>query len=137
MTEFTPGLSALGGTLIGLSAALGYVLFGRVVGISGLVVGAFKAQGFALFFLLGLLTGPVIALFVFGDLHGFTPPPMWAIIVGGLLVGLGTRMGSGCTSGHGICGIARLSPRSLVATCTFVAAGVLLVGVARHAMGVL
>lgn len=136
-TTFTPFLAGAGGLLIGLSAALGFFMFGRVVGISGLFASLNRPQVFPVFFALGLVTGPVIAMAILGDLHGFAAPPLWAVIVGGLLVGFGTRLGSGCTSGHGVCGLARFSVRSLVATLSFMAAGVATMSVLRGALGVL
>ena len=121
MTVFTPGFALAGGLLIGLSVALGFALYGRVLGVSGLFASLPSLNPFPALFALGLIGGPVLV----GDVHGFSPPPWAAIVVGGLLVGFGTRMGSGCTSGHGVAGLARLSPRSIVATLTFMAAGII------------
>lgn len=129
-----------GGTLIGISAAL-YLLFnGRIAGISGLLAAASglargAARPLGLLFIGGLLGGAWLAA------HWVrAPQPVlsaaWPLlVVAGLLVGFGTRLGSGCTSGHGICGLARLSPRSLVATAVFMAVAVLTVTVLRHVLG--
>ena len=137
---FTPYASLAGGLLIGLAAALFVLLNGRIAGISGIVGGLLKpARGdvsWRVAFLVGLLGAPV----VYG-LSTSVPQPQidagWAaLVMAGLLVGVGTRYGSGCTSGHGVCGLSRLSPRSLVATVTFMAAGFATVFVIRHMLGV-
>lgn len=141
MTEFTPLAATLGGVLIGGSAALGYLGLGKVTGISGIVGralnGGFGHASWGLWFLLGLVLTPVIVHTLAPSEHGFEAPTWPALILAGLLVGVGTRMGSGCTSGHGICGMARVSIRSVVATATFVGAGVVTVAVMRHVLGVL
>lgn len=122
----------VGGLLIGCSAVWMMWSLGRVAGISGIVATAFRNPGGAVWawmFLLGLGAGgwlargllPVDSIDVVSSLGSWPP----AMVVGGLLVGFGTRLGAGCTSGHGVCGIARFSPRSLVATCTFVGVGML------------
>ncbi|MBN8552073.1 MAG: YeeE/YedE family protein [Caulobacterales bacterium] len=129
-----------GGLLIGLSAA-GYLLMnGRIAGISGLMAGAMgltrgAPRTLGLGFIAGLLAGSALTMaFVRRpDLEITTSVPL--LIVGGLLVGFGTRWGSGCTSGHGVCGLARLSPRSLVATGVFMGVAALTVFVTRHLMG--
>ncbi|QGG81147.1 YeeE/YedE family protein [Litorivicinus lipolyticus] len=140
MTEFTPGLSALGGAIIGLSAALGFVGLGKVTGVSGIVGralgGDFGFGRWGLMFLIGLIAAPLLIMASGWVDHGFDAAPSWAIVVAGLMVGWGTRMGSGCTSGHGICGISRFSIRSIVATLTFVGSGVVTVFVVKHLMGV-
>lgn len=124
--------SLLGGILIGVSSA--WLFFGanRIAGISGIVGGLVDGAGdraFRYAFLAGLLlTGLVLAL-VSPATFGPSAAPVGRIILGGLLVGFGTRLGNGCTSGHGVCGISRLSPRSLVATATFVGIGMLTVAV--------
>jgi len=140
MANFTPVSAAIGGALIGLSAALLMLLTGRVAGISGIFGGcltlAAGERGWRLAFLAGLLLAPVAAM-----LAGYTVPPpampasWWVIIGAGLLIGFGSRMGSGCTSGHGICGIARLSPRSIAATLVFMATAIITVAVVRHGLG--
>jgi uncharacterized membrane protein YedE/YeeE len=139
MTEFTPLSAAVGGAMIGLASALLMLLAGRIAGISGIFGGliSWRAQerGWRLGFVLGLLAAPVLAGLAG---HAIAAPPMpgWAtIIVAGLLTGFGTRLGSGCTSGHGVCGNARLSLRSMAATAIFMAAGVLVVFIVRHGFG--
>jgi uncharacterized membrane protein YedE/YeeE len=130
MAPFDPVAAAIGGALIGLSAVLLMLLTGRIAGISGIVgdlAGGDRAWRLA--FLAGLITAP-LAL----GLKAPAMPSLAVVAVGGLLVGFGTRLGSGCTSGHGICGIARLSPRSLTATVTFVAIAMLVVAIIRHAL---
>jgi uncharacterized membrane protein YedE/YeeE len=131
-----------GGLLIGLSAALYLLLDGRIAGISGLAASAFGLTGvgfspLGIGFLVGILGGSTLAMtFVrHADVTISSAPIL--LIVGGLLVGFGTRLGSGCTSGHGVCGLARLSPRSIVATLVFMVVAALTVFVVRHLMGVL
>lgn len=133
---FTPWSALAGGALIGLGAGLFVVANGRIAGISGLLSSMFQrrseGRGEKLAFLLGLLAAPLLWM-MFATLpsaHFATTP--WVLVIAGLLVGLGTRYGSGCTSGHGVCGISRLSPRSLVATLCFMATGFLTVFVVRH-----
>ncbi len=128
-----------GGVLIGLSATLLLALSGRIAGISGMVNGAvtFAASEFwRWLFLLGLVAGGVVYEQVLAPQSTPTNPgaPL-AMIAAGLLVGFGTRMGSGCTSGHGVCGLGRLSGRSLVAVITFVATGMVTVFITRHLLG--
>ena len=129
----------IGGMLIGL-AATGYLYVnGRIAGISGLLAQLLQPKSFlgspAFWFLLGLAITPFIyQLFVKPEII-FTSSPL-ALIIAGLLVGFGTRLGSGCTSGHGICGISRLSIRSMIATVTFMLAGIITVYVIRHIFGV-
>lgn len=140
MHNFTPVASLVGGMLIGLGASAMLLLNGRIAGISGILAGVLKPiRGDTLWrgcFLGGLVVGGLLLrllmprAFDFGIIRPF---PM--LIVAGLLVGFGTRLGSGCTSGHGVCGISRLSPRSLVATITFIASGALVVFVVNHLMG--
>ena len=140
MENFTPGSALIGGAVIGLSAVLLMALLGRVAGISGIlrgIIGATAGEaGWRAAFLVGLVAGPVL----WGAVGGAVPPvelsaaPL-VLAVGGLLVGVGTAIGGGCTSGHGVCGLARLSPRSLVATLTFMAVGIATVFVTRHVIG--
>lgn len=141
MTEFTPVSATAGGLLIGLSAAVGYLALGKVTGISGIFGRALSGDwGFGqwgLFFLIGLIGTPAILQFLAPSEHGFSAPAPVMVVLAGLLVGVGTRMGSGCTSGHGICGMARLSVRSIVATLIFVSSGVVMVAVLRHLLGVM
>lgn len=133
------GWPLLGGALVGLSASLALFAHGRAVGISGLFGGLFlpghDARPFRLWFLAGLVVAG-LALRV-ADPETFAPPaaPWIAVAVAGVLVGYGTRLGSGCTSGHGICGLSRLSLRSMVATVTFIATGMIAVFVVKHVLG--
>ena len=136
---FTPLPALAGGLLIGLAAALFILFNGRIAGISGILGGLLKPlrgdPGWRIAFLAGLVGAP-LAYVLFAPL----PTPTIdaspaALVLAGLLVGAGTRYGSGCTSGHGVCGISRLSVRSLVATATFVAGGFLTVFVVRHLLG--
>lgn len=136
MTEFNPITALLGGILIGLSATLLLMGNGRIAGISGMVNGAitFKpAEAWRWLFLLGMVIGGGLYEYVFAPqptpVSSFTP---LAMIIGGFLVGFGTRMGNGCTSGHGVCGLGRLSWRSLVAVLTFLSSGFITVFVVRH-----
>jgi uncharacterized membrane protein YedE/YeeE len=137
--HFTPWASLAGGVLIGVAAALFILLNGRVLGISSIVGGLLKPRtgdtGWRLAFVLGLLAAPALwALFAEPVAPRFEARvPL--LVVAGLLVGWGTRYGSGCTSGHGICGLARLSPRSMVATAAFMATGFATVFVVRHVLG--
>lgn len=138
-TEFTPVAALAGGALIGLAATLLMLLNGRIAGISGILGGAFAAPRGDMVWRIAFIAG-LVAASVVAQLAGYGLPaidmPSWPVIViAGLLTGFGTRMGSGCTSGHGVCGIARLSPRSIVATCLFMAAGFATVFVVRHVLG--
>ena len=125
MNAYWPSL--IGGMLIGASAILLLIVNGRIAGISG-IVGGFLAGRQVLAngaFLAGLLLGPLLHELAFGRLPSVTVAASWPVVVlAGLLVGIGTRMGSGCTSGHGILGLARFSPRSIAATVTFLGAGI-------------
>ena len=137
MQNFTPISALLGGALIGLSAFLLLWFNGRIAGISSIMSGLYTTEGadrhWRISFLIGLLLGAFLW-------HWFSPEslnlrqnyPLPLIMIGGFLVGFGTRLGSGCTSGHGICGIALLSPRSITATLTFMASGLLTVYLIRH-----
>ncbi len=137
--HFTPWASLAGGVTIGLAAAALLLLAGRTLGVSGIFYGVLTARGpefrWRATFLLGLLAAPTMLKVFFSP----TPPNIdmsWTqLVVAGLLVGFGTRFGSGCTSGHGICGLSRRSPRSLVATLTFMFAGFVTVYVTRHLAG--
>ena len=136
---FTPWSSLAGGVLIGLSAALLILGSGRVAGISGIVGGLLRPGGpdttWRLAFLGGLLVAPLLWR-LFAALPEAQPVAGGGLlVVAGLLVGIGTRYGSGCTSGHGVCGLSRLSPRSLVATLAFMGAGFVTVYVVRHLLG--
>jgi uncharacterized membrane protein YedE/YeeE len=137
--HFTPWASLAGGILIGLATALLLLANGRVAGISGILGGLLRpSQGdiaWRVTFILGLFVAPLVWLTM-----GAMPPAQIdhspaLLAAGGLLVGIGTRFGSGCTSGHGVCGIARLSPRSLLATVCFIGAGFVTVFIMRHVLG--
>jgi uncharacterized membrane protein YedE/YeeE len=137
--HFTPWTSLAGGILIGLAAALLILVNGKILGVSGIAGGLLRPKlgdtGWRVAFLLGLLLAPV----ALSQLTGLRAPLVTAsslmLACAGLLVGFGTRLGSGCTSGHGICGLSRLSPRSLAATAIFMLAGFATVFVARHLIG--
>ncbi|MEP9316176.1 YeeE/YedE family protein [Pseudomonas sp. LABIM340] len=136
--HFTPWSALAGGALIGLSAGLYAVFEGRVAGISGLLGGLFKSagrKGEGLCFLLGVLAAPLLwmALRPLPEIH--IEAGWMTLVVAGLLVGVGSRLGSGCTSGHGVCGLSRLSGRSLVATLCFMGTGFATVFVVRHLLG--
>jgi uncharacterized membrane protein YedE/YeeE len=137
MTEFTPLSATVGGALIGLSALLLWLFDGRIAGISGIVGGLFRREAlrWRLAFLAGLVVAP-LAYALIGKLPPLTvTSSVPLLIVAGLFVGFGTRLGSGCTSGHGVCGLARLSKRSIVATAIFMATGAITVYIARHLFG--
>jgi uncharacterized membrane protein YedE/YeeE len=134
---FTPIPSLVGGMILGVAAALYVLLHGRILGISGIVSGLIHPQAgdwsWRLALVLGLLSAPFLGALFLGILPIIEVDANWlAIIIAGLLVGFGAQYGSGCTSGHGICGLSRLSPRSLVATLSFMIAGFLVVFVIRH-----
>lgn len=142
MTEFTPGASLIGGAMIGLAAVVLMAGSGRIAGISGILGRLLPPyreggdSGGALAFVIGLMAAPVLAKFATGS------APVQAVsanvplmLAAGLLVGVGTALGSGCTSGHGVCGLARLSPRSLAAVMAFMATGFATVFVVRHMIG--
>ena len=134
--HFTPWSSLAGGVLIGAAAAMLVLLNGRVAGISGIVGGLLQPRraevGWRLAFVAGLLVAPALMLVLGHAGTARIDSGFGALALAGLLVGVGTSYGSGCTSGHGVCGISRLSPRSLVATLAFMAAGMATVFVARH-----
>ena len=139
MAQFTPLSSTLGGLLLGLASSFLFLANGRICGISGIVGGIPSAPGgdcaWRTVFLAGLLSGGLLlALFDRSLLALASEQTVSVAIASGLLVGVGTRLGSGCTSGHGLCGIARFSRRSLVATCVFMATGALTVFVVRHVL---
>jgi uncharacterized membrane protein YedE/YeeE len=132
-------LSTIGGVLIGLSAVMLMGTLGRIAGISGIASGLLAGasdRGWRVAFVLGLVAGPLLLLWLRGDAGIGAPQVRWPLMaLAGLLVGFGTRLGSGCTSGHGVCGMARLSPRSLLATLVFMVFGVVTVFVTRHLLG--
>jgi uncharacterized protein len=141
MTDFTPLLSFTGGTLIGLAAVALMAVHGRVAGISGIFAGALTTKfdqewAWRAAFLAGMLASPLVLLAVTGQLPEISVPSSPALlVVGGFLTGVGVTFGSGCTSGHGVCGISRLSVRSIMATITFMATAVMTVFVVRHVLG--
>jgi len=140
MANFTPISAAVGGALIGFSAILLMLLNGRIAGVTGIFSGLIDPLGtdraWRATFVAGLIAAPLSAA-----LLGYTipiphlPTSLVTIAAAGLLVGFGTRLSNGCTSGHGICGIARLSPRSITATVIFMAAAIVVVAVTRHVVG--
>jgi uncharacterized protein len=142
MANFTPISAAIGGALIGLSAVLLMLFNGRIAGITGIFAGFIDPinnntdRAWRAAFIVGLIAAPLSAA-----LLGYTvpipqmPPSLVTVAVAGILVGFGTRLSNGCTSGHGICGIARLSPRSLAATAIFMLAAIIVVALMRHVVG--
>ena len=140
MESFTPVSALIGGSLIGLSAAILLAVNGRLAGISGIMAGlvppARDDATWRILFIVGLFGGAGAWLVVTGGPVVAFDVGWPVLVIGGLLTGIGTRIGAGCTSGHGVCGLARLSPRSIVATATFVAVGGLTVFVSRHLIGV-
>ncbi len=141
MENFTPVSASLGGALIGLSAVMLMAFNGRIAGISGVFSGAAFAQpgdrSWRIFFVIGLVAAPLVYMLASGIQPAFEMTATWPVIIaGGLLVGFGTRLGSGCTSGDGVCGLSRLSPRSFVAVGLFMAAGMATVAGVRALMGV-
>ena len=138
-TTFTPVSGFLGGMLIGLAAVLLLLANGRIAGISGIVGGLLtRVRGdiiWRITFVLGMWLGALVYWGARGQMFEVQTVAGWPLmLLGGLLVGCGTRMGSGCTSGHGVCGIARFSKRSTVATLVFMATGILTVFVTRHVL---
>lgn len=137
MHNFTPVSALVGGALIGLGAAMLLLLNGRIAGVSGIVGSLLKpARGewpWRLAFVAGLVAGPLLVQLFSGARLAITiDADLPLLLAGGLLVGFGTSLGSGCTSGHGVCGIARLSPRSLMATAVFMVGGAVTVFLMRH-----
>ncbi len=140
MTEFTPIASTIGGALIGLSAVLLMLFTGRIAGISGiagrLLPPVADDWGWRLAFVGGLVLAPIVVWFTMGERPEQTVSDNLLLMVGaGLLVGFGSAYGNGCTSGHGVCGTARRSARSMVATVTFMVAGIVTVFIVRHILG--
>ena len=145
-TEFTPWASLFGGVLIGLSAVMVMALFGRIAGIAGISTGALGAivptgsghsddWAWRMAFIAGLIAAPLVVILFGGSVEQSVPSNLLGMSIAGLLVGFGTALGSGCTSGHGVCGLARLSVRSLVAVFTFMAFAAATVFVLRHVVG--
>ena len=140
MHDFTPIAALVGGALIGLAASLLLLTHGKIAGISGLYAGALRRgaedRGFRLWFLAGLALAGLGARIVYPAGFASTwTASLPVALVAGVLVGFGTQRGNGCTSGHGVCGLSRLSARSLVATVTFIATGAAAVFVVRHLLG--
>lgn len=140
MTEFTPWLSLAGGTLIGLSAVLLMALHGRIAGMTGILAGVLPPLAADWAWRAAFLAGAVAAPALIAVLSGWSipfesPTPAPWLAIGGFIVGVGVYFGSGCTSGHGVCGMARLSPRSIVATLTFMASTAATVYIVRHVAG--
>lgn len=139
MHDFTPLSALLGGAMIGLSASLLLLTHGKVAGISGMFGGILLPNGgeraYRAWFLIGLVLAGAMLRVARPQSFTATPVTMGAIVAAGLLVGFGTRLANGCTSGHGVCGLSRLSTRSLAATVTFMATGAITVFVARHVLG--
>jgi uncharacterized membrane protein YedE/YeeE len=139
MVAFTPISAAIGGALIGLAAALLMLLTGRVAGISGIYAGCLAFGNSDKSWRFAFIAGLILALPI-GSLFGIPiaapeMPASWTVtVIGGLLVGFGTRLASGCTSGHGVCGIARLSPRSIAATGIFIVVAIMVVTLTRHVL---
>jgi uncharacterized membrane protein YedE/YeeE len=127
----------MGGLLIGLAAAIMLLGLGRIAGVSGMAARATgiadsgAPRNVAIAFVLGLPLGALLISQTLGAVHVSFPTSIWPLVIGGLLVGYGTRLGSGCTSGHGVCGLSRLSPRSMLATGMFMASGFVTVGLLR------
>jgi uncharacterized membrane protein YedE/YeeE len=140
MANFTPLSAAIGGALIGLASLLLMLLLGRVAGISGIAAGILGVgaldRGWRLAFIAGLILAPIAAMLAGHAVPLPTMPASWFIVItAGFLVGFGARLGGGCTSGHGICGIARFSKRSIAATMIFMGAAVVTVALMRHVIG--
>ena len=136
---FTPWPALIGGVLIGIAVAMFVLLNGRIAGISGVLGGLLMPRrgdiGWRVAFVAGLVAAPLLYQLFFGPANTHINAGFGTLAVAGFLVGIGTRYGSGCTSGHGVCGLSRLSPRSLVATLTFMAVGFATVFVTRHLLG--
>jgi hypothetical protein len=140
MANLTPVSAAVGGALIGLAATLLMLFTGRVAGISGILAGCldFSAadKSWRVAFIGGLMLAPLVGGLVGYPIPSPEMPNSWSMIIAaGLLVGFGTRLGGGCTSGHGVCGVARLSLRSIIATAIFMATAIVVVAVSRHLFG--
>ena len=137
--HFTPFASLAGGIILGAASAIFILVNGRILGISGILGGLLPPKAgdttWRVFFLLGMLAAPMVFHAVVPAQYITVPridASVWMVIAAGLLVGVGTRYASGCTSGHGVCGLSRLSPRSVVATLSFMGAGFVMVYVLRH-----
>ena len=140
MENFTPVSGLIGGIIIGLAATLLLWFNGRIAGISGIFNGLVTNRKnndslWRALFILGMVAGGVVHQNVVEPTYQPLNAPVWLLVLGGLIVGFGTSMGSGCASGHGVCGLGRLSVRSLVAVMTFLSVGILTTFVVRHALG--
>ncbi len=138
MAPFDPVSALIGGALIGLAAVLLMLLNGRIAGVSGILGEALTGdgRGWRLAFLVGLVAAPLLLGAIGRPVPMPWMPSSFAIVIAaGLLVGFGTRLGGGCTSGHGVCGIARLSPRSITATLVFMATAMVVVAITHHGFG--
>jgi uncharacterized membrane protein YedE/YeeE len=140
-TEFTPLISLIGGLLIGMASVLLMLLRGRVFGATGILAGFISPESssdwaWRATLLAGMVSGPLVVLAITGQMPAVeVPVSNLALIVGGVIVGLGAAFGGGCTSGHGVCGMARFSPRSITATIVFMLATFVTVFVIRHILG--
>ena len=136
--NFTPWASLAGGILLGLASAIFILVNGRILGISGIIGGLLRPKtgdaGWRIAFVLGMLAAPLLYMLVAGPVSATVNAGWGTMVLAGLLVGVGTRYGSGCTSGHGVCGLSRLSPRSLAATLAFMGAGFAIVFLMRHVL---
>jgi len=139
--HFTPISAAFGGLLVGISASVLWLGLGRIAGISGILGALWTPQAGDIAWRIAFLIGLIVAPLIYASAGGGVPPitisvsPL-LVVAGGLLVGFGTRLGGGCTSGHGVCGLARLSTRSIAATAVFMATAILTSFVLRHVIGV-
>jgi uncharacterized membrane protein YedE/YeeE len=138
MHNLTPFSCFIGGALIGLATALLMLLTGRIAGISGIFGGLLRSgdRGWRIAFIAGLIAAPLLAALVERPLPiPAMPASLVVVAISGLLVGIGTRVGGGCTSGHGVCGVARMSMRSIAATAIFMLAAIVVVAIMRHGVG--
>ena len=140
MSSFDPMSALLGGALIGLASVLLMMLTGRIAGVNGILGGCLTVSAgdwlWRFAFIMGLVLAPVASGLLGYPLPTPRMPASWVmIVIAGLLVGFGARLGGGCTSGHGVCGIARLSARSIVATAIFMASAIVVVAIMRHGLG--
>ena len=139
ITDFTPYASLIGGILIGIAAVILMAFNGRIAGMTAMLNGVLEPQNpdnrWRLAFLAGAILAPLIATLIGAEFSFASPTTGVVLAVGGVIVGVGVTYGSGCTSGHGVCGLARLSPRSLVATLTFMATTFATVTLIRHGIG--
>jgi uncharacterized protein len=139
MNTFTPISAAIGGALIGFAVVLLMVLTGRIAGITGIMGGLLSGsadRGWRFAFVLGLIAAPMIGMLAGYPLAAPVMSENWMMVISaGVLVGFGTRLANGCTSGHGVCGIARLSPRSIAATAIFMGMAIIVVAIMRHVLG--